>query len=111
MQNWPKPVTYGHYSVANAPSYKESFMNAVIAVLSHCAYIYIYIYIYIYTHSKSPTNVLLLLNFRILPSSIIQSCVCTKGKLWPIMLKILPIMLLSSAQKIAHYAQYYAKKY
>ena len=29
----------------------------------------------------------------------------------PIMLKILPIMLLSSAQKIAHYAQYYAHKY
>ena len=29
----------------------------------------------------------------------------------PIMLKILPIMLLSSAQKIAHYAQYYARKY
>ena len=26
----------------------------------------------------------------------------------PIMLKSLPIMLLSSAQKIAHYAQYYA---
>ena len=25
------------------------------------------------------------------------------------MLKILPIMLLSSAQKIAHYAQYYAQ--
>ena len=25
------------------------------------------------------------------------------------MLKILPIMLLSSAQKIAHYAQYYAR--
>ena len=31
----------------------------------------------------------------------------------PIMLKILPIMLLSStsAQKIAYYAQYYARKY
>ena len=29
----------------------------------------------------------------------------------PIMLKILPIMLLSSPQKIAHYAQYYARKY
>ena len=28
----------------------------------------------------------------------------------PIMLKILPIMLLSSAQKIAHSAQYYADK-
>ena len=30
---------------------------------------------------------------------------------WLIMLKILPIMLLSSAQKIAHYAQQYAHKY
>ena len=29
----------------------------------------------------------------------------------PIMLKILPIVLLSRAQKIAHYAQYYAHKY
>ena len=29
----------------------------------------------------------------------------------PVILKILPIMLLSSAQKIAHYAQYYARKY
>ena len=29
----------------------------------------------------------------------------------PIMLKILPIMLLSSAQKIAHCALYYAHKY
>ena len=27
---------------------------------------------------------------------------------WPIMLEILPIMFLSSAQEIAHYAQYYA---
>ena len=35
------------------------------------------------------------------------------GKLWPIMLKILPIMLLimSSAQKVTHYAQYYAHNY
>ena len=29
----------------------------------------------------------------------------------PIMLKILPIMLLSRAQEIAHYAQYYTHKY
>jgi len=29
----------------------------------------------------------------------------------PIMLKILPIMLLSSAQKVIHYAQYYAHNY
>ena len=29
----------------------------------------------------------------------------------PIMLKFLPIMLLSSAQKVTHYAQYYAHNY
>jgi len=29
----------------------------------------------------------------------------------PIMLKFLPIMLLSSAQKLTHYAQYYAHNY
>ena len=29
----------------------------------------------------------------------------------PIMLKFLPIMLLSNAQKIAYYAQYYAHYY
>ena len=32
-------------------------------------------------------------------------------RLWPIMLKFLPIMLLSSAQKLAHYARYYAHNY
>ena len=32
------------------------------------------------------------------------------GKLWPIMLKNLPIMVLSIAQKIAHYAQNYTHK-
>ena len=29
----------------------------------------------------------------------------------PIMLKVLPIMLLSGAQKVTHYAQYYACNY
>ena len=29
----------------------------------------------------------------------------------PIVLNVLPIMLLSSAQKVAYYAQYYAHKY
>jgi len=29
----------------------------------------------------------------------------------PIMLKFLPIMFLSSAQKVTHYAQYYAHNY
>ena len=32
-------------------------------------------------------------------------------KPWPIMLNFLPIMLLSNAQKIAYYAQYYAHDY
>ena len=39
---------------------------------------------------------------------------CVEGddiKPRPIMLKILPIMLLSSAQKVTHYAQYYAHNY
>ena len=40
-----------------------------------------------------------------------DGCSLTSGRPWPIMLKVLPIMLLSSAQKIAHYAQYYAHKY
>ena len=30
---------------------------------------------------------------------------------WPIMLKFLPIMLLSNAHKIAYYVQYYAHNY
>ena len=33
------------------------------------------------------------------------------NKPWPIMLKILPIMLLSTTQKVTHYAQCYAHDY
>ena len=33
------------------------------------------------------------------------------SKLQPIVLKFLPIMLLSSAQKVDYYAQYYAHNY
>ena len=37
--------------------------------------------------------------------------ICDTGKPWPIMLNFLPIMLLSSAQNFAYYAQYYAHDY
>ena len=40
-----------------------------------------------------------------------NSTITFTGRPQPIMLKNLFIMLLSSAQKIAHYAQYYAHKY
>ena len=43
--------------------------------------------------------------------NINRSKMCIPSGPRPIMLKILPIMLLSSAQKIVHYAQYYARKY
>jgi len=33
------------------------------------------------------------------------------ARLWPIMRKFLPIMLLNSAQKVTHYAQYYVHNY
>ena len=36
---------------------------------------------------------------------------CSGRKPWPIMLKLLPIMLLSSAQKCCYYVQYYAHNY
>ena len=42
------------------------------------------------------------------PTSLHPRCFCLAYRLRPIMLKNLPIMLLSIAQKIAHYAQNYA---
>jgi len=37
--------------------------------------------------------------------------ICSYTRPRPIMLKFLPIMLLSSAQKVTHYVQYYAHNY